>query len=193
MSNYKLLLLLICILSSCSTRRENTYEENFALCKKRPPANKDTVNYPRRYDDYECMKGSLGPVFTAMTNRGDSMSTKPTHGKAMVLYFWLTTKFDPPEFARSSAEHVAAMNALYHKFFKEVDFIGFPVNNSAEVRKYLKKHPLDFPQAVGGATADEESFITQRTTPLVIFINSKGRVVDTRPGSFKKKQLLIKE
>ncbi|MBJ6108661.1 redoxin family protein [Hymenobacter sp. BT523] len=139
------------------------------------------------------MKGSLGPVFTAMTNRGDSVSTKPANGKAMVLYFWLTTKFDPPEFARSSAEHIDALNALYHKFSRQVDFIGFPVNNSADVREYFKKHPLDFPQAVGGATADKEAYITQNTTPLVIFINSKGRVVDIRPGSFKRKKLLIKE
>ncbi|MBF9219649.1 TlpA family protein disulfide reductase [Hymenobacter ruricola] len=139
------------------------------------------------------MKGSLGPEFTVMTNRGDSMSTKPNQGKAMILYFWATTKFAPPEFARSDAEDMAALNALYHKFSNRADFIGLPFNDSVTVKEYLKEHPLDFPQAMGGATADKELYITQYTTPLVIFINSKGRVVNIRSGSLRKRDLIIKK
>lgn len=137
------------------------------------------------------MKGSPGPIFTVMTNRGDSINTKATNGKAMILYFWATTKFAPPEFARSDAEDVEALNTLYHTFSEQANFIGFPFNDSSTVRQYLSEHPLDFPQAVGGATADKERYLTQSTTPLVLFINSKGRVVDIHSGSLRKKKLII--
>jgi peroxiredoxin len=139
------------------------------------------------------MKGSLGPVFTAMTNRRDSISTKPNSGKAMILYFWSTDKFAPADFVRSDAEDAAAINTLYHKFYKQADFIGFPFNDSSTVNQYMKEHSLDFPQVMDKTTIGKENYISQYTTPLVIFINSKGRIVDIYPGSLRKKEVIIKK
>ncbi|WP_139255293.1 peroxiredoxin family protein [Hymenobacter psychrophilus] len=139
------------------------------------------------------MKGSIGPVFTTMTNRGNSVSTRPERGKAMVLYFWAATdKFTPPDFVRSDAEDAAAISELYNTFHEQADFIGFPFNDSITTNRYLKTHYLPFPQAVGARAFERVEQITQFKYPFVMFISPNGRVAGISVGSLRRKNLIMK-
>ncbi|MBC6606065.1 redoxin domain-containing protein [Hymenobacter sp. BT188] len=130
------------------------------------------------------MKGSVGPAFMVKTYRGDSVSTAPMQGKAMVLFFWSATLDDAPAYSKKSdLASFAAMNALYRKYSQSVDFLGFPFDESATIRRHLQAHPLSFPQADDNKlSGNKHMALTQNTTPYVIFINTQGRVVKIMSG-----------
>ncbi|MGY2131086.1 peroxiredoxin family protein [Hymenobacter sp. HD11105] len=189
-----LLFLLFCTLCSCSTHRENTYEENLAICTKKLshfPEGIDTLGIEGRNAELqfeeqirECMKGSIGPAFVVKTYRGDSVSTSPRQGKAVVLFFWSATLDDAPAYSKKSDLAVfAAMNGLHRKYSQNVDFLGFPFNDSATTRRHLQAHPLNFPQADDSKLSSNKHItLTQNTTPYVIFINTQGRVIKIMSG-----------
>lgn len=190
-----LLFVFFCTLCSCSTQRENTYEENLAICTKKLshfPEGIDTTDLESRnvklqFEEQirECMKGSVGPAFMVKTYRGDSVSTAPMQGKAMVLFFWSATLDDAPAYSKKSdLASFAAMNALCQKYSQRVYFLGFPFNDSATTRRHLQAHPLNFPQADDNKlSSDKYLTLTQNTDPYVIFINTQGRVVKIISGA----------
>ena len=194
-----LLAILLCFtLYSCSTEttREYTYEENLASCTKkltRLPNNVDTTALKVAESEFktelrirECMKGSNGPDFMLKTDQGDSVSTKPKQGKAMVLFFWATVPGAPISHVKSNAASLAAMNALYHEYKGKVDFLGFPFDIPAVKEEYLREHPLDFPQADNqkGTNTTFYKAVSPSSYPYVIFIDTRGKVVQISSGSF---------
>lgn len=194
MRSVQIIMFCFCGLSSCIAKKENTYEENFALCTKNRAAISEDTNAELKSElkSYECMKGSKSPVFMIKTDHGDSIITKPSHGKAMVLYFWYIAKSNPP-FGQTDIEDMEALNSLYHSFSEHVDFIGFPFNEFFTAKRYACKHQLDFPQAQGEATAEKEFKITQGNNPFIIFINTKGQIVKIFAGSYARKNKIIEK
>lgn len=198
-----LLLLSLCASCSTYTKRKSTYEENLSVCTKKAghvPKGADTTSLKvaEARDIFEeqirdCLVGSVGPVLKVKTNQGDSISTTPAKGKAMVLFFWWVTPGGPIEFDKADAELFAAMKDLYQQFHHQVAFIGFPFNDSLTSTKYLQKHPLNFPQVLGKDIAAKESFFTQNTYPYTMFINTQGRIVKLRAGSYTKRALIMEE
>jgi hypothetical protein len=196
-------LLLLSLCASCSTKPKGTYEENLAVCTKevsRVPKGADTTNLKvaeaqniSEEQIRDCLIGSVGPVFKVKANQGDSISSTPAKGKAMVLFFWWVTPGGPTEFEEADAELFAAMKDLYQQFHHQVDFIGFPFNDSLTSTNYLQQHPLDFPQVLGKDIAAKESFLTQNTYPYTMFINTQGRIVKLRAGSYTKRGLIMEE
>jgi hypothetical protein len=191
-----LLFLYLQITSSCSTRRENTYEENLAICTKKLghfPKGADSTglagaqaesNFKQQIR--ECMKGSFGPDHMVKTYRGDSVSTAPTQGKAMVLFFWTVPDSSAPvELKKSNLASLAGINSLCRKYHGSVDFLGFPFNDSLTTTHYLQKYPLDFPQ-VNDKKLDNnrQLLLTQNILPYVIFISTQGRVIKMNHGGF---------
>ncbi|TGD81649.1 TlpA family protein disulfide reductase [Hymenobacter wooponensis] len=179
---------------SCSTQRENTYEENLAICTKKLghyPKGIDSssiegaeARYQFKEQIRECMKGSMGPALTVRTYGGDSVNTLPTQGKAMILFFWLVFPDGSAEAEKADLAIFSAMNALCQKHSQSVDFIGFPFNDSSTTRRYLQAHPLIFPQVYDKKiTSNKHIALTQDGTACVIFINTQGRVVKIRSGS----------
>jgi hypothetical protein len=195
--------LLFSVLCSCSTQRENTYEENIAICTKKLahfPKGIDTTslegaNTEAQFKEQirECMKGSLGPSLTVKTYRGDSVSTAPMQGKAVVLFFWSATlDKDPAYIKKSDLASFAAMNALYLKYSQRVNFLGFPLNDSTTIRRHLQEHSLYFPQVYDEKiSGDNYLLLTQNAGSYIIFINTQGRVVKIISGSLSTEEEAI--
>lgn len=201
-----LLAILFCLtLYSCSTEptREYTYEENLASCTKkltRLPNNIDTTALKVAESEEknelrirECMKGSNGPDFMLKTDQDDSISTKPKQGRAMVLFFWFAALDAPAAFAKSDSASFAAMNELYHKYKRKADFIGLPFNEPLIKEKYLREHPLDFPQADTheGVNDDIYKAVGPSSYPYILFINTNGKVVKVNGGTLTTKSKII--
>jgi len=188
---------------SCSPKRENTYEQNLAACTKRLghfPKGIDSTstigaNAKAQFQEQirDCMQGSTGPKLMVKTYTGDSVSTVPTQGKAMVLFFWLALPDDAPiEFKKSDKSLFTAMNMLHRKYTHSVEFLGFPFNDIATAKQYLQAHPLDFPQVQDKKiSSDKHILLSQNSNPYLIFINSKGKVVKIITGSLSTEKRAI--
>lgn len=120
-------------------------------------------------------------------SQGHLQAVSQWRGKTLVVNFWATwcppCREEMPMFSR-----VAARLAE-----KNVQFLGFGIDDAEKIRQFASKNPVSYPLLQGGAELTELSrdFGNNRLAlPFTVVLNPGGRVVATKLGGISEEELL---
>ena len=108
-------------------------------------------------------------------------------GKVVVLNFWAT--WCPP-----CREEMPVFAALQQEFGQRgLQFVGVAIDDPAEVRAFLARHPVNYPILVGGsdvpAWADSLGNALS-ALPFSVILDRNGQVLHRHIGVFRREQAL---
>jgi thiol-disulfide isomerase/thioredoxin len=108
-------------------------------------------------------------------------------GKVVVLNFWAT--WCPP--CREEMPVFAALQQEYGE--RGLQFVGVAIDDPAEVRAFLAKHPVNYPILVGGSDVPgwaDSLGNSLSALPFSVILDRSGQVVYRHVGVFRRDQAL---
>jgi len=121
--------------------------------------------------------GKSAPDFTMIDLNGNTISSKNTKGKVVVLNFWFTA-------CKPCISEIPELNEVYEKYKKDsnVVFASITFDKRDKVNSFLKKYPIKYP-VVSDAKEICDLFKTTGY-PTNIVIDKNGNYFDYTKGGF---------
>lgn len=115
--------------------------------------------------DYQ---GKEFPDYKFKTLQNDKMRLSVLKGKPVFIDLWFTS-------CRPCIAKFPDLNEIAEQYKDEVHFIAITFNTSKEVKKLLKKHPLDYVHIIDAKPFLDE--IGQKLYPKNVLLDKSGKVV----------------
>lgn len=118
--------------------------------------------------DQQKYLGNVFPLGSLKTMEGKKLHIDSLIGKPTLLTFWFINC--PP-----CVEEIPILNRIAQSFKDSVHFVGITFDPAANVKRFLKKHPLHYTHI-----ANARPFINElgiNGFPLNIFLDKEGKVV----------------
>jgi thiol-disulfide isomerase/thioredoxin len=115
---------------------------------------------------------------------GGPLDTAALNGKVVVVNFWAT-------YCIPCIGEFPAFNKLHHDFAaKGVAVIGVSMDEDASIKvpSFLKKHPLDYPVAIGSEAVNQKYQLD--ALPVTLIYDRTGKQVQRFEGGLKEPELL---
>ena len=121
--------------------------------------------------------GKSAPEFKMIDINGNTILSKDTKGKVVVLNFWFTT-------CKPCISEIPELNAVYEKYKKNpnVIFASITFNKRENVNEFLKKHNIKYPVVSDAKETCDLFKVTGYPTNIVI--DKNGNYFDYIDGGF---------
>ena len=115
------------------------------------------------------------PDFDLKTTEGKTVHLRVFRGKAVLLNFWATWCVP----CKQEMPWLLELQKQYGP--RGLMILGISMDNSAEpVRRFLEKHPVNYPILMGTQQIAERYFV--KGLPASVYIDRNGKITDQVPG-----------
>ncbi|MCA1635090.1 MAG: TlpA family protein disulfide reductase [Acidobacteria bacterium] len=117
------------------------------------------------------------PLLALKDLRGRNIRLSDYRGKVVLLNFWAT--WCPP--CRAEIPDLVKLQREYRSRGLQVLGVTYPPQTTAEVRRFIKRHKVNYPVALG-AKETKALFDESETLPVTVVIDREGNVRELIEG-----------
>ncbi len=157
------------------------YEQRYAGCSKQygiTVTAPDSVIFKNLLSMHECLIGAMAPNFKATTINGKAIELAKLKGSVVVINFWAL-------WCGPCVKELPWLNKLTKLYpGKKINFISLAVDNSGDVKEFLKHRPFNYATIANSEKIMEDIFKLPGMFPYTVIIDKEGKIFEWRVGGF---------